>query len=149
MSKAFKPNLAYESIPEDIEIDSADEVRKIILKIRNERLINPKEEPNVGSFFKNPVISKTLLDKLLLKFSDLKFYYVNENQYKVSAAWLIEKIGMKGYEAKDCGVSKKHSLVLVNFSQKSENIIHLSNKIRNEISKKFDITLEYEPTLIT
>ena len=87
--------------------------------------------------------------KLLLKFSDLKFYYVNENQYKVSAAWLIEKIGMKGYEAKDCGVSKKHSLVLVNFSQKSENIIHLSNKIRNEISKKFDITLEYEPTLIT
>ena len=75
--------------------------------------------------------------------------YVNENQYKVSAAWLIEKIGMKGYEAKDCGVSKKHSLVLVNFSQKSENIIHLSNKIRNEISKKFDITLEYEPTLIS
>ena len=149
LSKAFKPNLTYESIPEDIEIDSADEVRKIILKIRNERLINPKEEPNVGSFFKNPVISKTLLDKLLLKFSDLKFYYVNENQYKVSAAWLIEKIGMKGYEAKDCGVSKKHSLVLVNFSQKSENIIHLSNKIRNEISKKFDITLEYEPTLIT
>lgn len=45
--------------------------------------------------------------------------------------------------------SKKHSLVLVNFSQKSENIIHLSNKIKNEISKKFDITLEYEPTLIT
>ena len=64
LSKAFKPNLTYESIPEDIEIDSADEVRKIILKIRNERLINPKEEPNVGSFFKNPVISKTLLDKL-------------------------------------------------------------------------------------
>ena len=52
LSKAFKPNLTYESIPEDIEIDSADEVRKIILKIRNESLINPKEDPNVGSFLK-------------------------------------------------------------------------------------------------
>ena len=56
---------------------------------------------------------------------------------------------MKGHEDKDCGVSKKHSLVLVNSSEKSENIINLSNKIRDEIFKRFDIKLENEPTLIT
>ena len=50
---------------------------------------------------------------------------------------------------KDCGVSKKHSLVLVNFSQKSENIIDLSNKIKKEIVKKFDVELENEPTFVS
>jgi len=149
LSEAFKPNLAYESIPKDIDINSGEEVRSVILKIRNDRLINPEEEPNVGSFFKNPVVSKTHLDKLLSDYSDLKFYGIKENQYKISAAWLIEKIGMKGHEDKDCGVSKKHSLVLVNSSEKSENIINLSNKIRDEIFKRFDIKLENEPTLIT
>ena len=149
LSEAFKPNLAYESIPKDIDINSGEEVRSVILKIRNDRLINPEEEPNVGSFFKNPVVSKTHLDKLLSDYSDLKFYGIKENQYKISAAWLIEKIGMKGHEDKECGVSKKHSLVLVNSSEKSENIINLSNKIRDEILKRFDIKLENEPTLIT
>ena len=149
LSEAFKPNLAYESIPKDIDINSGEEVRSVILKIRNDRLINPEEEPNVGSFFKNPVVSKTHLDKLLSDYSDLKFYGIKENQYKISAAWLIEKIGMKGHEDKECGVSKKHSLVLVNSSEKSENIINLSNKIRDEIFKRFDIKLENEPTLIT
>lgn len=149
LSEAFKPNLAYESIPRDIDINSGEEVRSVILKIRNDRLINPEEEPNVGSFFKNPVVSKTHLDKLLSDYSDLKFYGIKENQYKISAAWLIEKIGMKGHEDKECGVSKKHSLVLVNSSEKSENIINLSNKIRDEVFKRFDIKLENEPKLIT
>ena len=106
-------------------------------------------EISIGSFFKNPVVSKTHLDKLLSDYSDLKFYGIKENQYKISAAWLIEKIGMKGHEDKECGVSKKHSLELVNSSEKSENIINLSNKIRDEIFKRFDIKLENEPTLIT
>ena len=63
------------------------------------------------------------MENLLDDYPDLKFYFVKEDQYKISAAWLIEKIKMKGYQGKDCGVSKKHSLVLVNFSKKSENLV--------------------------
>ena len=149
LSTIFKPNLSYESIPEKIEINSAEELRQIILNIRENRLINPEQEPNVGSFFKNPVVSKIQMENLLADYPDLKFYFVKEDQYKISAAWLIEKIKMKGYQGKDCGVSKKHSLVLVNFSKKSENLINLSNKIKSVIRKKFDIELEYEPTFIS
>ena len=149
LSTIFKPNLSYESIPEKIEINSAEELRQIILNIRENRLINPKQEPNVGSFFKNPVVSKIQMENLLADYPDLKFYFVKEDQYKISAAWLIEKIKMKGYQGKDCGVSKKHSLVLVNFSKKSENLINLSKKIKNVIRKKFNIELEYEPTFIS
>ena len=149
LSTIFKPNLSYESIPEKIEINSAEELRQIILNIRENRLINPEQEPNVGSFFKNPVVSKIQMENLLADHPDLKFYFVKEDQYKISAAWLIEKIKMKGYQGKDCGVSKKHSLVLVNFSKKSENLINLSNKIKSVIRKKFDIELEYEPTFIS
>ena len=149
LSTIFKPNLSYESIPEKIEINSAEELRQIILNIRENRLINPEQEPNVGSFFKNPVVSKIQMENLLADHPDLKFYFVKEDQYKISAAWLIEKIKMKGYQGKDCGVSKKHSLVLVNFSKKSENLINLSKKIKNVILKKFNIELEYEPTFIS
>ena len=149
LSTTFKPNLSYESIPEKMEINSAEELRQIILNIRENRLINPEQEPNVGSFFKNPVVSKIQMENLLDDYPDLKFYFVKEDQYKISAAWLIEKIKMKGYQGKDCGVSKKHSLVLVNFSKKSENLINLSKKIKNVIRKKFNIELEYEPTFIS
>lgn len=149
LSTIFKPNLSYESLPEKMEINSAEELRKIILNIRENRLINPEQEPNVGSFFKNPVVSKIQMENLLADHPDLKFYFVKEDQYKISAAWLIEKIKMKGYQGKDCGVSKKHSLVLVNFSKKSENLINLSKKIKNVIRKKFNIELEYEPTFIS
>ena len=149
LSTIFKPNLSYESLPEKMEINSAEELRKIILNIRENRLINPEQEPNVGSFFKNPVVSKIQMENLLDDYPDLKFYFVKEDQYKISAAWLIEKIKMKGYQGKDCGVSKKHSLVLVNFSKKSENLINLSKKIKNVIRKKFNIELEYEPTFIS
>ena len=149
LSTIFKPNLSYESIPEKIEINSAEELRQIILNIRENRLINPEQEPNVGSFFKNPVVSKIQMENLLDDYPDLKFYFVKEDQYKISAAWLIEKINMKGYQGKDCGVSKKHSLVLVNFSKKSKNLINLSKKIKNVIRKKFNIELEYEPTFIS
>ena len=149
LSTIFKPNLSYESIPEKIEINSAEELRQIILNIRENRLINPEQEPNVGSFFKNPVVSKIQMENLLDDYPDFKFYFVKEDQYKISAAWLIEKIKMKGYQGKDCGVSKKHSLVLVNFSKKSENLINLSKKIKNVIRKKFNIELEYEPTFIS
>ena len=149
LSTIFKPNLSYESLPEKMEINSAEELRKIILNIRENRLINPEQEPNVGSFFKNPVVSKIQMENLLADYPDLKFYFVKEDQYKISAAWLIEKIKMKGYQGKDCGVSKKHSLVLVNFSKKSENLINLSKKIKDVIRKKFNIELEYEPTFIS
>ena len=149
LSTIFKPNLSYESLPEKMEINSAEELRKIILNIRENRLINPEQEPNVGSFFKNPVVSKIQMENLLADHPDLKFYFVKEDQYKISAAWLIEKIKMKGYQGKDCGVSKKHSLVLVNFSKKSENLINLSKKIKKVILKKFNIELEYEPTFIS
>ena len=149
LSTIFKPNLSYESIPEKIEINSAEELRQIILNIRENRLINPEQEPNVGSFFKNPVVSKIQMENLLADHPDLKFYFVKEDQYKISAAWLIEKIKMKGYQGKDCGVSKKHSLVLVNFSKKSENLINLSKKIKKVILKKFNIELEYEQTFIS
>ncbi len=149
LSTIFKPNLSYESIPEKIEINSAEELRQIILNIRENRLINPEQEPNVGSFFKNPVVSKIQMENLLADHPDLKFYFVKEDQYKISAAWLIEKIKMKGYQGKDCGVSKKHSLVLVNFSKKSENLINLSKKIKDVIRTKFNIELEYEPTFIS
>ena len=148
LSTNFQPNLSYESIPQDSEISSAEELRNLILSIRNDRLVNPNQDPNVGSFFKNPIVSKSKLKELKNSFPEIKFYDVEHDLYKISAAWLIENIGMKGKQDKSCGVSKKHSLVLVNFSDKSESIINLSNKIKSMVKSRFDLELETEPTFV-
>ena len=55
-----------------------------------------KKIPNVGSFFKNPIISESKLKKLISDFPEIKSYSFDEKKYKVSAAWLIDKLDLKG-----------------------------------------------------
>ena len=71
--------------------------------------------------------------------------YKNSNKIKISAAWLIEKCGWKGYKKNNVGVFKNHALVLVNYcSNDGKKILKLSEKIKNSVIEKFNITLEKE-----
>jgi UDP-N-acetylmuramate dehydrogenase len=58
LTKDFHPNLKYEDlnflIPEEV---TPFMIREHILKIRKAKISDPKEHPNVGSFFKNPIVS--------------------------------------------------------------------------------------------
>ena len=120
-------------------------VRDKIIEIRNSKLPNPKSLANAGSFFKNPVINIKIAKKIIKKYSDFKYYQINESMVKISAAWLIEKNGWKGYKEKNIGVYNKHALVLVNYSSENgKDIEILSNKIKKSVLEKFNITLEKE-----
>jgi UDP-N-acetylmuramate dehydrogenase len=72
-----------------------------------------------------------------------------EGQYKISAAWLIEKAGWKGKRIGDAAVSDKHALVLVNMDKASgDDIIELSKQIQKDINQQFNILLEPEVIMI-
>ena len=146
LKENFIANNSYQDL-QDYRFKKASELRKRVLRIRNKKLENYLTKPNVGSFFKNPLINKKDLKKLLSEEADLKFYK-HDALIKVSAAWLIERCNLKGMQFNKARVSKKHSLVLINEDKSPNSILKLKNKVKTTVSKKYNIRLEEEPTII-
>ena len=146
LKENFIANNSYQDL-QDYRFKKASELRKRVLRIRNQKLENYLTKPNVGSFFKNPLINKKDLKKLLSQEADLKFYK-HDALIKVSAAWLIERCNLKGMQFNKARVSKKHSLVLINEDKSPNSILKLKNKVKTTVSKKYNIRLEEEPTII-
>jgi len=53
---------------------TAENLQEQVIKIRQNKLPNPKEYPNVGSFFKNPIINQTEFSQLIAKFPNIPHY---------------------------------------------------------------------------
>ena len=148
LTKDFQPYLEYE----DLNFLKAEEItpfiiRKHILKIRKAKISDPKEHPNVGSFFKNPIISLDELEKIKQILPSIKFYSYIDNKVKISAAFLIESLNLKGFALNNARVSEKHSLVLENKSEKSEDILDLASYIQASVLENYNINLEIEPQI--
>ena len=148
LTKDFQPNLEYE----DLNFLKAEEItpfiiRKHILKIRKAKISDPQEHPNVGSFFKNPIISLDELEKIKQILPKIKFYSYIDNKVKISAAFLIESLNLKGFALNNARVSEKHSLVLENKSEKSEDILNLASHIQASVLENYNINLELEPQI--
>ena len=148
LTKDFQPNLEYE----DLNFLNAEEItpfiiRKHILKIRKAKISDPQEHPNVGSFFKNPIISLDELEKIKQILPRIKFYSYIDNKVKISAAFLIESLSLKGFVLNNARVSEKHSLVLENKSEKSEDILDLASYIQASVLENYNINLEIEPQI--
>ncbi|GAA3624528.1 UDP-N-acetylmuramate dehydrogenase [Flavivirga jejuensis] len=125
------------------------DVSKAIIAIRESKLPNPKEIGNSGSFFKNPVISKSSFNILLQNFSDIPSYPVSEDEVKIPAGWLIEKAGFKGKRFGDYGVHKNQALVLVNYGNaKGSDILNLSTLIQKTVKRLFNISIEAEVNIL-
>ncbi len=148
LTKDFQPNLEYEDLnflrKEEI---SPFIIREHILKIRKAKISDPQEHPNVGSFFKNPIISLDELEKIKQILPRIKFYSYIDNKVKISAAFLIESLNLKGFALNNARVSEKHSLVLENKSEKSEDILDLASHIQASVLENYNINLELEPQI--
>ena len=120
-------------------------IGEVITKIRQKKLPNPTALHNAGSFFKNPVVDIKTLENILEKHPEAVHYPINNQIFKLSAAWLIEQCGWKGYREGDAAVSENHALVLVNYgSATGEEIWALANKIINSVHEKFQTHLQPE-----
>ena len=152
LAKNQKTNTNYKSLKRELEKlklknPTSQEIRNIIINIRNSKLPNPKKIGNAGSFFKNPIIQKNKLHTLQKVYPDIPFF--KKKEIKIPAAWLIEHSNWKGYKNSTCGVYDKHALVIINHNQATgQEILILANKIKQSVYKKFNITLEEEVLII-
>jgi UDP-N-acetylmuramate dehydrogenase len=149
-----KLHINYGTISSQLEAMGIDnptirDISKAVIAIRTQKLPNPKEIGNSGSFFKNPIITKSQYLSLLESFEDMPSFVVSENEIKVPAGWLIEKAGFKGKRFGDCGVHKHQALVLVNYGNaKGSDILKLAELIQNTIKRIFDISIEAEVNIL-
>jgi UDP-N-acetylmuramate dehydrogenase len=133
----------------NIKNPSIQDLSKAVITIRESKLPNPKVIGNSGSFFKNPIISKSHFDTLKINFPEIPSYFISENQIKIPAGWLIEYLGFKGKRFGNYGVHKEQALVLVNYDDaKGENIFKLAKLIQSTVKRIFDINLEVEVNII-
>ena len=121
------------------------DISKLVIKIRTNKLPDPKKIGNCGSFFKNPIISNSKFKNLNEYFSSVPNYKISENEVKIPAAWLIDECGFKGKNEGKTGIHKKHALVIVNNGGATgKEIYDFSQKIKKSVLKKFNILLEEE-----
>jgi len=83
------------------------------------------------------------------KYPDVTSFATGKRRVKVSAAWLIEKCGLKGLRFGDAGTYEKHSLVIVNYNSASgKEIYNFARFIQESVNEKFNIILEPEVNII-
>lgn len=127
---------------------TAQAISDAICSIRREKLPDPAELGNAGSFFKNPVVSAECVARIRAQYPGVVAYPQADGQVKLAAGWLIEQAGWKGYRAGDAGVHRLQSLVLVNHGQASGAQMHaLARRIQADILERFGVELEMEPNL--
>ncbi|MGC9046927.1 MAG: UDP-N-acetylmuramate dehydrogenase [Minisyncoccia bacterium] len=124
------------------------DIRNAVLKIRKNKLPNPKKFPNVGSFFENPIISKNQFKQLQQKYPDLVAFMIDQNYYKISAGWLIEKCGLKGKTINNIKIFDKNALVLINNKANFKNLMQTIRYIKKKVRQNFNIQLVEEPNII-
>ena len=127
---------------------TAQAISEAICSIRREKLPDPAELGNAGSFFKNPVVSVELVERIRAQYPGVVAYPQADGQVKLAAGWLIEQAGWKGHREGDAGVHRLQSLVLVNYGQASGAQMHaLARRIQADILERFGVELEMEPNL--
>lgn len=132
-----------------IQAPTATDVSRAICSIRSEKLPEPSVLGNAGSFFKNPVVSEEIAEKLRQRFPDLVAYAQANGDTKLAAGWLIERAGWKGYREGDAGVHRLQALVLVNYgSATGHQILSLAKKIQLDVYDQFGVQLEIEPNVV-
>ncbi|MDE2031084.1 MAG: UDP-N-acetylmuramate dehydrogenase [Patescibacteria group bacterium] len=143
------PGVKKYFIDNNINNPTLAEVRNAIIEIRKNKLPNPKEIPNVGSFFKNPIVKKELADNLKRDNSSLVVYPVDNEFTKIPAGWLIENSGLKGQNFGSISVYKNNALVLVNNGKASfADVEKVKNEIIEKVYNTFGIRLETEPEFV-
>jgi UDP-N-acetylmuramate dehydrogenase len=131
---------------------SARDVAEAVTRIRRRKLPDPSVIGNVGSFFKNPLISSVQARSLRLIHPDLPTHPASgggQDSCKVPAAWLIERCGFKGARRGDVGVHDRHALVIVNHGGGTgREILALAREIQQAVVARFGIFLEPEPVFM-
>jgi UDP-N-acetylmuramate dehydrogenase len=162
-----KPRIQYEDLqlrfPKGVRAPSLREVRNAVLQIRESKgMVLRDDDPDsksVGSFFKNPILTRKEADEienrahtrgLLAANEKIPSFPAPSGKEKLPAAWLIERAGFaKGFVRGNAAISGKHTLALVNRGGASANeILDLMRSVQIRVNELFNVELRPEPVFV-
>ena len=150
LQKAFRPDLDYGNIRSALEAKhiakpTAQQLRDVIIEIREAKLPDPKLLGNAGSFFMNPIVEKAKYEELAALYPGMPHYTIDDAHEKIPAGWMIDQCGWKGKNLGRAGVHDKQALVLVNRGGATgEEIVKLCETIQKDVKQKFGIEIHPE-----
>ena len=153
-SPVFTPRLDYGNIRSElesrgIEAPTAQQLRDVIIGIRNAKLPDPKVMGNAGSFFMNPIVSRDKYEELAAQYEGMPHYTIDSNHEKIPAGWMIDQCGWKGRSLGRAGVHDKQALVLVNRGGATgSEIVALCEAIQHDVRQRFGIDIYPEVNMI-
>lgn len=148
LPRAWTPNLNFAGLSDLAE--AADVTPKVVMErviaLRTSKLPDWRTEPNAGSFFQNPIVPVDQARSVIAEFPSAPNFPQPEGRTKLSAGWLIENSGLKGFCMEKAGISPRHALVVVNLGGADQSdIARLSEHIKKTVADRFGITLHEEP----
>lgn len=149
LAKDWQPVLEYPDLQSLSTNASAAEVMAKVMAVRQAKLPDPKQLPNAGSFFKNPVVDKSLLATLLGQFPQMPYYRLPAGGFKLAAGWLIDRAGLKSARCGGAAVHQRQALVLINQDNASgDDVLALARHIQQVVKDKFAVELVPEVRLL-
>ena len=128
---------------------TAQQLRQVIIDIRNAKLPDPKQTGNAGSFFMNPVVPRSQYEQLAAQYPDMPHYTIDAEHEKIPAGWMIEQCGWKGKSLGRAGVHDRQALVLVNLGGATgSEIVALCQAIQRDVKQQFNIDIHPEVNVI-
>lgn len=154
LPRPWRPVLGYVDLARKVAERgiTAPDARQIfdwVCEIRRAKLPDPALIGNVGSFFKNPVVTLEQCRDIIGRDPSVVHYPMADGSVKLAAGWLIDACGWKGKSIGRAGVYDKHSLVLVNRGGASgAEVVTLARAIQESVYGRFGIRLEPEPVVV-
>ena len=123
------------------------QVAEAVVRVRRRKLPDPRFVANVGSFFKNPLASEATVARLRELIPDLVAWPLHEEKrFKLSAAQLIDRAGLKGLRMGGARVWPRQPLVLVNeTASRRRSLLLLAEHVQTEVAQRWGVELEFEP----
>lgn len=151
LRSTFEPNLTYEALHRELDHCTGEltplAISEAVCAIRRRKLPDPERQGNVGSFFKNPVVTAHVLAALQREYGDVPHWAFGDG-HKLAAGWLIEQCGLKGVTRGGAMISSRHALVIVNRGDATpRDVVELAGHVQARVQESFDIALEIEPVL--
>lgn len=148
LHKKYRLCLDYKGLSEIKEqLHCAADVADRVRALRREKLPSPDVLPNSGSFFHNPLLSRKQADALAARFQGMPVF-ASRGGIKLSAAWCIERAGLKGVRDGQMGVYAKHALIVVNYGGASgEEVLRFAAVIQEQVASVIGVSLTMEPVV--